>query len=698
MFGFLNASVLFAAVAALIPLIIHLFSRRRVKVIEFSSLRHLKSMQRRQVRRLKIRQLLLLILRMLIILAVVMAFARPTTKSGQVGSHAAVSAVVLVDNSASMNRYVTDGNLFDITRRKVDELLETAGQADQMVLIPLDRTGTDGNTMKSFASAAVVGEQMQSLKAGFGRADFTSALDETARLITTSANLNREIYVVTDRQRNSLPENEALAGTDAAVYMIDLPLEEDDNCGVISVDFGGQLIQPGHDFDLSATIKNYSDRPTSNKIASLFLNGSRVAQTAFEIGPGTETSVRFTRPVSRTGFHSGYVEISDDKLLVDNRYYFSFHIPERFNLLIISDSETARYVSLALVPDQTLSQYWSVKEATPADLAGIDFSDYDVIMLAGAPTLATSYVSRLKAFVRRGNSLFVSYDATTDTDYFNNTWSEVTGVVYDEPVARQFTRAGYYSLQSITPEHPVFSVFDYGADEQSELPEIKFFALPRVHLEANARSLMQFTGNRPALTESVYGNGKVLCFTGPMSLEYTDLPGHAFFVPFISRIAEYLASDLSALDLKLQVGDIITRSMSLRGSITYPVELITPDSSRYSIPPEEDKGSLVITATPVDRPGIYHISYLGREIDRFAINMAPAEGDLASADLDELAVSMGVEDYRELGTDQPLQEAISGFRFGRELWQLFMWLAVLFVILEMLLARGSSRDDSSSGE
>ncbi|MCH7948133.1 MAG: BatA domain-containing protein, partial [candidate division Zixibacteria bacterium] len=54
MFSFLNAGFLLAAAAALIPLIIHLFSKRKVKLIEFSSLKHLKAMQRRQVRRLKI--------------------------------------------------------------------------------------------------------------------------------------------------------------------------------------------------------------------------------------------------------------------------------------------------------------------------------------------------------------------------------------------------------------------------------------------------------------------------------------------------------------------------------------------------------------------------------------------------------------------------------------------------------------------
>ncbi len=419
MLSFLNATVLFAAAAALIPLIIHLFSRRRVKIVEFSSLRHLKSMQRRQVRRLKIRQLLLLLVRMLIILAVVMAFARPTTKTGSVGAHAAVSAVILFDNSASMNRYVTDGNLFEIARQRTRELLETFGQADEVLLIALDRADGSNGSPVAFASVAVAEETLEGLSVGVGKADMNSVLDEAVRLMETASNLAREIYLVTDRQRNSMPEMGILADTDASVYLVDLPLEDNGNCAVTSIDFGGQLIQPNQEFDLTAAIRNYGSGGTTEKIASLFLDGSRVAQTDFRVSREAETSVRFSRSISRTGFHSGYVEISDDKFITDNRYYFAFHVPERFNLLIVSDEETAQYISLALVPNQSLSQYWSVKQATPADLSGVDFLDYDVVMMAGAPVLNSSHVNRLKAFVRRGNSMFVSYDAATDIDYFN---------------------------------------------------------------------------------------------------------------------------------------------------------------------------------------------------------------------------------------------------------------------------------------
>jgi len=689
MFNFLNATILLAAVATLIPLIIHLLSKRRVKVVEFSSLRYLKAMQRRQVRRLKIRQWLLLLLRMLIILAAVMAFARPTTKSDLVGSHAAVSAVVLFDNSASMNRYVADGNLFEIARQRTGELLETFGQSDQVSLIPLGNLSGAGEEL-AFGSATVALKKLELLKINYARAELETALEIAVELLDGTQNLNREIYLITDRQKKSLPEKTLLKDIEAEVYIVDLPLEENDNCGLTAVDFGGQLIQPGYNFNLVATVKNYGLEKKGDILASLFIDDKRVSQTDFEVDAESETEVRFTQAVSRTGFHSGFVEIADDKYMPDNRYYFSFSIPERFNLLVINGDYAGAYMALALVPDNTLGRFWSVKEALPEDLSGVDFDDYDVIFLAGAPELNANFVNRLKSFVRRGKALWVTYGAATDIDYFNNNWANITGVVYHEPAPKVFSRAGYYTLQSIEMSHPVFSVYGF---EENKPPEIKFYSLPKMSLKEGVRTLIRFSGDRPALVETTFGSGKVLTFTGPMSPEYSDFTGHAFFVPFVSRMAEYLASDLSSLELHLYTGNQITRSLSLAGSIAYPVELTAPDSSRYNIPPEEDQGALVVKAAPTDLPGIYHIRYQGREIDRFAVNIDPAENNLAEADRDQFATALGVGEYRHLQEDKALASVISEFRYGRELWQLFLWLAVIFIILEIFLARSAPPEE-----
>ncbi len=685
MFNFLNSTVLFAAAAALIPLIIHLFSKRKVKVIEFSSLKHLKAMQRRQVRRLKIRQLLLLIIRMLIILLVVLAFARPTTESGNVGSHASVSAVVLFDNSASMNRYVADGNLFDLARDRTRKLLETFGEADEVHLVALaDQVGQ--LQPASFSPPVIAMEQLQQIAPAYNDADLAGGLHKAAEMLGKAVNLNKELYIVTDRQRTSLPDSSILNRLEASIYFVDLPLQTNDNIGITGLDFGGQLILPGHDFTVTARIKNYSGDDQENIIASLFIDGNRVAQSDFDAPGDEETAVRFTRAVSSTGFHSGYIELSDDKYQNDNRYYFSFRIPERSNLLVIDGDHTGGLISLALAPSSDINQYWSVKLTDPANLSGINFWDYDVIFLTGAPMLSDTYTGRLKAFVGQGRSLFITYGPQTDTGYFNTTWSSLTGVIYDAPVPRTFTRAGYYSLGSLELDHPVFSVFDF---TDSRPPEIKFYALPSMHLAPGARTLMRFTGDRPALVESQYQDGKVLTFTAPIDARFSDLTGHAFFVPFVSRIAEYLATDLSSYDLRLYCGTNISRSVSVKGSLASSLLLIAPDTSQYAVAPQEEQGALVLRITRANMPGIYRVMYGGREIDRFAANVSPEESDLSAVDRDQFATAIGAERMNILPADVEIASVISEFRFGKELWHIFVWLALLLIAVEIILSRGA---------
>jgi len=688
MLNFLNTTILIAAAAALIPLIIHLFFKRKVKIIEFSSLKHLKSMQRRQVRRLKIQQLLLLLVRMLIVLLVVFAFARPTTERGSIGSHASVSAVVLVDNSASMDRYVLDGNLFDLATKRVSELLETFSESDEIALIAT-AGGGQPDRYDVFGSAASAGQQLDRLDRLFLPTELGGTLEHAADLLDRAINLNKEIYFVTDRQRYSLPDTVVLERVKAVVYTVDLPLEKNENCGIIEVNFGGQLILPGHEFTITARIKNYGTDDRDDLIASLFIDGGRVAQSDFAVEGGEETAVKFVRAVARTGFHSGYIEISDDRFPADNRYYFSFRIPERFNLLIIDGDATGELLALALSPSQNINQYWSVKTTTPENLAGVNFWDYDVIFLAGTPKMGRTFLQRLKSFVSQGRSLLLTYSPYVDIEYLNSEWSFVTGVTYDRAAPQDPSRAGYYALQSFDITHPIFSVFNF---ENNQPPQIKFYALPDVSVAAGANVLLDFTGDRAALVESTSGRGRVLTFTGPIGAHHSDISGHAFFVPLVSRVAEYLAADLSSYDLQLFCGDNITRPVTINQTIAAPFYLITPDSGQYALSAQERQGTLTLRILPVDKPGIYSIIYAGREIDRFALNVNTEECDLTSVDADQFAAALGTDDLRSLPYGSDLASVIAEHRHGRELWQVFLWLAVILIVVEIVLSRGAPQE------
>jgi len=94
-----------------------------------------------------------------------------------------------------------------------------------------------------------------------------------------------------------------------------------------------------------------------------------------------------------------------------------------------------------------------------------------------------------------------------------------------------------------------------------------------------------------------------------------------------------------------------------------------------------------------DLPGIYRISYLGREIDRFAVNLDPAEGNLSATDVDQFASALGAREYQLLSQSRNLAAAISEMRFGKELWQIFLWAAVILLLSEMLLSRTAPTEE-----
>ena len=141
MFGlsFTNPVLLHGLWAALLPLVIHLLNRRRTVTVAFSNVGLLQTLQHDRMRRIKVKQLMLLILRTLLIALLVLAFARPTLSGGstQVGD-AGTAAVILLDRSLSMQYRTAEGMAFARALRRVQALLAMFDERDEVRLALVD--------------------------------------------------------------------------------------------------------------------------------------------------------------------------------------------------------------------------------------------------------------------------------------------------------------------------------------------------------------------------------------------------------------------------------------------------------------------------------------------------------------------------------------------------------------------------------
>src|SRR6516165_6665744 len=95
---------LLAALAGLIPVVLHLIHRRKAKEIRFSTLRFLRISVQRTRRRKYVEDVSLLILRIAVLLLIAIGLARPAISglAALWGRGQATAIAIVLDNSVSM--------------------------------------------------------------------------------------------------------------------------------------------------------------------------------------------------------------------------------------------------------------------------------------------------------------------------------------------------------------------------------------------------------------------------------------------------------------------------------------------------------------------------------------------------------------------------------------------------------------------
>src|SRR5262245_46965041 len=181
--SFLNPFYLIGLAAAAIPIVIHLFTRKRPREVRFSSLEFLSEVNRSEIRRIQIKQWLLLLLRTLAVVALALAMSRPVLRAGLGARHgAATTAVVLVDRSGSMQSRTRSASLIEEARRTVESLLSTLGPADEMLLIPYDE-GPQPLSPRPLSDLSRLRAAAHGLSASARRTDHAQALAFAARAL-----------------------------------------------------------------------------------------------------------------------------------------------------------------------------------------------------------------------------------------------------------------------------------------------------------------------------------------------------------------------------------------------------------------------------------------------------------------------------------------------------------------------------------
>lgn len=690
---FLNPAVLFGLLAASIPVIIHLFNLRKLKKIEFSTLAFLKELQKNKIRKIKLKQWILLALRVLIILFIVMAFARPALQSIQIGgttSAAKTNAVFILDDTYSMSVVDQKGSYFNQAKEITNQIISQLQEGDEIGLVLVSNHNKEQKLTSNFSEFI---KNLDQLDLSYSSGDLNSSITKAAQLISESKNFNKEIYVISDFQKNKITNEKIkndlseLLNDKVRLYSFDLSDKDVFNLSVDELKIDNQIFEKDKPVSFSITVTNNSKQDVSSAVVSLFMNDERAAQKSFDVAAGQSIIVEIEATPKTTGFIDVIAEIETDEIEQDNKRFANLFITEKINVGLFAENlNDLTFVDLAL---QTAGEgKYQIERKNISQLTTQQLSKYQTIILSANAIL--SGAEQLQSYLGNGGGIILFPSSTNDIAAFNKTLTQFSlgsslafvGKLNSNDLKIKFDKTDF--------SHPVFqNIFKNDNKKKYESPELNAY----YKLTSSGNQIISLVDGSTFLSEYKTGKGRIFVFNSLPVLSWGNLPIKSIFAPLMNKSIAYLSSKEREQNVFLAGEEI---NINLKKTNTSQIKILRPDKSDEFINLSENLRNDYLAYSNTNTAGSYKFYSGDNQIENISINTDPTESKT------EYVGESEFEDYLEhikfsgkhisINKEENISQKIMQARFGSELWRYFLLVAIILALVEMTIARNAKKD------
>lgn len=690
---FLNPAILFGLLAASIPIFLHFLNLRKLKKIEFSTLSFLKELQKTKIRRIKLKQWLLLLIRILIIVFLVFAFARPTIRSSAFGSSTTkTTAVFIIDNTFSMSIVSNGGSYFNRIKQIARDVINNFESGDEIAVIPI--ASISKNEITPQTNLEVVKREIDGLQISSIRRTIHESIIKAGQILYNSKNYNKEIYLFTDLQAGSIYNTESEISeipqllNGARIFIVDINRKTALNIAVSNFKLSNQIIEKNRQIGFSATVTNYSEQKIGNTIASLFINARRSSQQSISLGAKESKELFFETTLTDTGLVNAFVELEDDDINFDNKSYLSFFVPDKIKLLLISEIiEDTRFIRLALGQSPNLIQ---LTESNSLQMPVYPLSNYDAIVLIG--TTSESGTERLKNYLENGGQVLFFPSSKNDIVAIHNLFGKLNLPLPERYVGKVNASESAVQFEKPNFNHLIFSnLFEEKLKTEIESPDI--YQYLKINPGGQGTNVISMFDKSAFLCEYKVGKGKYLAFSTSPVLTWSNFPVKSIFPTLINKSISYLSSNINDESYNFAGDELFVNIESAR---TGQLKVVSPDDVIEFVNINSPVNINYFRYGNTDKLGTYKFYSGNRLLNFFPVNPDPRE----SWD-DYNSVSVFNDYLKKIGfpgsvitveENQNFSTQIYDARFGTELWKYFIIAVLLLAFVEMLVARSSKKE------
>jgi hypothetical protein len=520
--SFLSPLFLIGAIAAAIPILLHLFHRKTEVVIDFPAVRLMKRVPAQQHRRRKLREWLLLALRVVALVLLAVSFARPYF-AGSTAPDSAPLTVIAIDTSMSM----TAPGQFERARDAASRAVTAAPASNGLALISFNDAASvvvQPTTDRSAMATAIAG-----LVPGNNGTRYRTALARAGEVIGTREG---KVVIVSDLQQAGWESNDDGGlpdGVEVEVVSIAPPAG---NLAVTSAE--------RRDRRIVASIQNYGHAEVKAPVR-LIANGKEIARADVTVASLGAADVELTGSLPQSGDAEVRVEDASGYQPDNVRLVRLESTPAVPIAVIVADPTGAvggLYVERALSVAAAGREFdVDVRDGREVGkLTAADLSKVAAVFVLGTRTLDRPGRELIRNYLNQGGQVLLSLGPDVDPGTLN----DVTGT--NLSVAVDPVKAPGAMMIATDGRHPIFRPF---LNPSGALGDVQVEQHRRLNDQAGRTVLARFTGGDAALTEQAVGKGRLLVFTSDLDNQWSRFPLTPGFVPFAVEAARYLTANKS---------------------------------------------------------------------------------------------------------------------------------------------------------
>lgn len=678
--SFLSPLLLLGLGTIAVPILVHLIQRERKRVIEFPSLMFVQKIPYQSVRRRRIRHWALLLMRAAAIALIVAAFARPFLPARAAAALAASGGtrevVILLDQSASMGY----GDRWQRARDEASRVVDSLDGADKATLVLFGRNAEENVRATSDKGRLQSAVRTATLTAGGTR--FGPALKLAESILARSTLQRREAVLISDFQKSGWSGSDEVHFADGLTLTpVSVGTEAVSNLAVPSVTFARSSFSNQERVTVTAGVANKSATPAASIPVSLEIDGQVIETLSVSVGANASASVAFSPFTLSSPSAHGVIKAGSDPLPVDNTFDFVVAPSQSVSILLVDGGGpgTSFYLSKALAIGTTPA--FNVEVVPAARVTPLMLERRSAVILNDTGLPASLAGGALEQFVKAGGGLLVA--AGEHTNWPQNDAALLPGQ-FGAVVDRMDGRGATFGFRDYS--HPVFEVFK--APRSGDFSAARVLRYRALQASPETRVLARYDDGGVAVAERRVGAGRVIALTTSLDDSWNDLELKPVYLPLIHQLARYLAQYEQSSSWST-VGQVVDLATLLKGKADRVI--VTPGGERRTVYATDP------SVLELSEHGAYEIrsaSMPSARPDRIAVNVDPAESDLAAIDPSELvAAATGRASSSATAAEGPAAVAPEDAEKQQNLWWYLLFGGLALLVAELVVANRLSQNE-----